>query len=39
MFFLWSPCSWITSPYSGCSITVPLQANFFLKAFTSFFLS
>lgn len=28
MFFLWSPCSWITSPYSGCSITVPLQANF-----------
>lgn len=28
MFFLWSPWSWITSPYSGCSITVPLQANF-----------
>lgn len=31
MFFLWSPCSWITSPYSGCSITVPLQANFFQR--------
>ena len=28
MFLRWSPCSWITSPYSGCSITVPLQANF-----------
>lgn len=24
----WSPWTWITSPYSGWSITVPLQANF-----------
>lgn len=23
----WSPWTWITSPYSGWSITVPLQAN------------
>lgn len=27
MFSLWSPCSWSTSPYSGCSTTVPLHAN------------
>ena len=27
MWFLWSPCSCITSPYSGCSTTVPLHAN------------
>ena len=27
MFFLWSPCNWITSPYSQCSTTVPLHAN------------
>ena len=35
----WSPCSWMISPYSGCSTTVPLQAKSFLKARTSFFLS
>lgn len=27
MFCLWSPWSWMTSPYSGCSTTVPLHAN------------
>ena len=27
MLVLWSPWNWITSPYSGWSTTVPLQAN------------
>jgi hypothetical protein len=35
----WSPYSWVTSPYSGCSIIVPLQANLFLNVFTSLLLS
>jgi len=32
----WSPCSCKTSPYSLCSITVPLQANSFLHALRIF---
>ena len=38
LFFLlkkWT-WSWTTSPYSGCSTTVPLQANSFLATFTIF---
>jgi len=37
--FLWSPCNWITFPNSSSSITVPLQANSFLKALITFFKS
>lgn len=39
MFSRWSPCSCSTSPYSGCSTTVPLHANSFLHARTIFFRS
>merc|ERR1711879_86132 len=33
---LWSPCSWITWPYSSLSMTVPLQQSCLRRALRTF---